>query len=176
VDYVRVLATNNPRIDTSRVIAMGHSAGGALAVWVASRRTGEQSGLSPAATAAPLKMAGAVSLAGVLDMATYGEGTTSCNAAVHALLDGAPDTRSVRYDAVDPIRRAPLTVPVRLVYGARDPIVPVAQSQRFLARTHASGGDAELEVVAGLGHFDLVAPQTEAWSAVVRAMRSLVRP
>ncbi len=42
VDFVRTLAARFPRIDTSRVIVMGHSAGGQLALWSATRKEPER--------------------------------------------------------------------------------------------------------------------------------------
>lgn len=165
VDFVRVIARDNPRIDTTRVIVAGHSAGGQLSLWLASRTE-----------AGAFKPAGVVSLAGITDMAAYGAAPGSCNVAVHPLMGGTPAEHPDRYKAVSPVERVPIPVPVRIVHGERDPIVPLAQSREFVERDRAAGGTVELDVVPGLGHFDLVAPTTTAWPAVVRAIRSLVQP
>jgi acetyl esterase/lipase len=162
-DYVPTLAAANARIDLSRVITMGHSAGGQLAVWAASRTD-----------AKALKVKGAVSLAGILDMATYGEETGSCNASVHRLLGGSASEQPDRYKAVDPMRRVPIAAPVRIVHGANDPTVRVAQSQTFVEKNRAAGGSVELEVVPASAHFDVVAPNSDAFPAVLRAIHALV--
>jgi len=175
VDHVRTLAGRFP-IDTMRVILVGHSAGGQLALWAATRRASDRDG-SPAPSADPLRSTGVVSLAGITDLATYGASPGSCNASVKPLLGGAPAEYPERYAAVSPISRVPLGTRVRLVHGGADPIVPVSQSESFVDLARAAGDTSvALEIVPGAGHFDLVAPQAEAWAAVIRAVRSLVRP
>jgi pimeloyl-ACP methyl ester carboxylesterase len=116
-----------------------------------------------------------VSLAGITDLSAFStEG--SCGASAVALMGGSADEQQARYAAADPVRRVPIRTPVRLVHGELDPIVPLSQSRSFLEHDSAAGGRVDLEVVPGLGHFDLIAPQTEAWRAVIRAVRSLATP
>jgi acetyl esterase/lipase len=172
VDYVRDLAVQHPRIDLTRVVLVGHSAGGQLALWAASRKQGEMNGLFPSSMP-PLAVAGVVSLAGITDLAAYGAAAGGCNTSVTPLMGGLPSQVPERYRAVSPVERIPIGVPVRLVHGAADPIVPLAQSTAFQMRTKAAHGEADIDVVAGAGHFDLVAPQSEAWAAVLRAVHTL---
>lgn len=170
VDYVRRLGTQFPRIDTARVVLMGHSAGGQLALWAASRKQNETVGLFRSAIA-PLKVAGVVSLAGITDLAGYGAATGGCNQSVTPLMGGTAAQVPQRYRAVSPIERVPIGAFIRLVHGDADPIVPLAQSKDFLVRAHMAGDRAELDIIKGAGHFDLLAPQSEAWPTVVRAAR-----
>ena len=172
IDHVRSLAMQFHRIDTTRVVLMGHSAGGQLALWAASRRQNETTGLFRSSRP-PLPVAGVVSLAGITDLAEYGATTTGCNGAVTPLMGGTPATVANRYRAVSPVERVPIGVPVQLVHGAMDPIVPLAQSRQFAARNTAAGGMSDVSVVPGAGHFDLVAPQAEAWATVLRAVHAL---
>ena len=172
VDHVRALAMQFPRIDTTRVVLMGHSAGGQLALWAASRRQNEMTGLFRSSRP-PLSVAGVVSLAGITDLAEYGEAPGGCNGAVTPLMGGTPATMRDRYRAVSPVERVPFGVPVHLVHGEADPIVPVAQSRQFAARNRAAGGVSEVNVIPSAGHFDLVAPQAEAWATVLRAVHAL---
>ena len=168
VDYVRTLATDNPRLDTSRVVLMGHSAGGQLALWAASRRQGEMNGLFISSTR-PLAIAGVVSLAGITDLAAYGAQAGGCNSAVTPLMGGTAQEEPARYRAVNPIERPVLDVPVHLVHGESDPIVPLSQSRDFAARTPSS----VLVVVPGAGHFDMIAPQSTAWPFVLQAAHAI---
>ena len=172
VDHVRALATQFPRIDTTRVVLIGHSAGGQLALWAASRKQNEMTGIHTPGMP-PVPVAGVVSLAGITDLATYGAAPGGCNAVVTPLMGGTATQVPDRYRAVSPIERVPFSVPVRLVHGEADPIVPLAQSRDFAARAIAVGGVAEVEVVTGAGHFDLVAPQADAWATVLRAVHAL---
>ena len=172
VDYVRTLAVQFPRIDTSRVILMGHSAGGQLALWAASRKQNETAGVFRSSIP-PLPIAGVLGLAAITDLAEYGASPGGCNSAVTPLMGGTPSTVPDRYRTVSPIERVPIGQHVVLIHGDADPIVPLAQSRTFVARERASGGSAELTVIPGAGHFDLVAPQSDAWSLVLREVRAL---
>src|SRR5262249_28665655 len=77
VDHVRAIATRFPRIDTTRVILIGHSSGGQLALWAASRKQNETAGLFRSSIP-PLKVVGVVSLAGITDLVAFGAGTGGC--------------------------------------------------------------------------------------------------
>ncbi len=175
IDHVRALAAKYPALDTTRVIVAGHSAGAQLALWVASRRANDApSGL--AASRTPLRVAGVVSLAGITDLASYGAAPGSCNSSVFPLLGGAPAQVAERYAAVSPIERLPIGAPVAIVHGAEDPIVPIAQSRDFAARSKKAGASVTVTEVPGAGHFDLVAPQSAAWPSVIAAIRALTPP
>jgi acetyl esterase/lipase len=167
IDHLRVIVRRFPALDTGRVYLVGHSAGGQLALFAASRRAGEGSG------GAPLPVAGVVALAPITDLATYGAASGSCNSAVTPLMGGTASEMPDRYRAVSPIERLPIGVPVRIVHGALDPIVPVAQSEAFVERARGKGDDVALTAVPGAGHFDVVGPGAEAWRAVVDALEEL---
>lgn len=160
------------RLDRDRVVLVGHSAGGHLALWLAARHN------LPASHplhAAPARIRGVVSLAGITDLARYAEGTRGCNAAVPLLMGGLPAEQPERYAAASPVRLLPLGVPQRLLHGALDPIVLPAQSADYAARAAARGDEVRLEVIEGAGHFDLVAPFAPAWLRVEAAVLELLR-
>lgn len=171
IDHVAQLARRYPQLDTSRVVLVGHSAGGQLALWAASGSAGDAArDGAPAPPTLPLR--GVVSLAGITDMRAYGAQRGSCNDAVHPLMGGTPAEVPARYAAVSPVERVPPRVPVALVHGSADPIVPLAQSTAYAERARAAGGRADVTVVEGAGHFDLIAPHAPAWDAVVAAVRA----
>lgn len=172
VDHVRALHLQFPRIDSTRVVLMGHSAGGQLALWAASRRQNELTGLFRSSRP-PLPIAGVISLAGITDLVEYGATTTGCNGAVTPLMGGTSAAVPDRYRAVSPVERVPIGVTVHLIHGEADPIVPVAQSRKLVARNRAAGGVTELRALPGVGHFDLIAPQADAWATVLRSLHSL---
>ncbi|WP_242693254.1 alpha/beta hydrolase family protein [Sabulibacter ruber] len=171
VDYVRELAKKYP-VNPRKVAVMGHSAGGHLALWAASRTKLPRT--SPLYIRNPLKVTGVVSLAGIADLAGYSADKGSCNAAVEKLMDGLPDQLPERYAEASPMQLLPLKVPVRLVQGARDPIVPVTQAQKFAALAEVKGTDAQVILLPQVGHFDLVAPASPAWTAVEKAVAEVL--
>ena len=146
-------------VDTSRVITVGHSAGGHLAAWAAARtRFGEWSG--------GVEVTHVVSQAGVLDLTTA-EASGLGGGAVDALMGAGPDHAS--YDLADPARHIPLDVPVWAVHARDDDTVPFAQSSAYVDAATAAGADATLVEVTG-GHFGVIDPASPAWASVVEVL------
>jgi acetyl esterase/lipase len=170
-DHVRELAARHP-VDTTRVVLVGHSAGGHLALWLAARRNLPTD--SPLHTADPVAVRGVVPLAGITDLRAYGAEPGNCNAAVPLLLGGTPEQVPDRYAQASPIELLPLGVPVRLVHGTLDPTVRIEQSERMATTARARGDDARVVPLAGGGHFDVVAPWAPAWSSVEAAVVEMV--
>jgi acetyl esterase/lipase len=171
VDHVSTLAAHHSALDPAQVIVIGHSAGGHLALWAASRKTDD----AWRDTARPLAIAGVVSLAGITDLAAYAS-PGGCGSAVVPLMGGAPVDFPDRYRAASPIERVPLGVPIRIVHGSGDSTVPLEQSRRFAERAAAAGDHVVITEVPGAGHFDVVAPQGAAWPAVIDAIRAIAAP
>jgi acetyl esterase/lipase len=117
-----------------------------------------------------------VALAAISDLRSYGAAPGGCNAAVAELLGGGPEAQPARYAAASPAELLPFGVPLRLVHGALDPIVPLAQSEAFAARARAAGDDVAVAVVEGGGHFDVVASFSPAWGTVRDAVLAAVAP
>ncbi|MBJ7340216.1 alpha/beta hydrolase [Mycolicibacterium sp.] len=147
------------RLDLSRVVGLGHSAGGQLAGWLAARRGG----------AVPLT--GAVLQAGVLDLVRGAEVGLG-GGAVEGFLGGSPTERPDVYAQASPIARVPLGVPTVCVHGTTDSLVPIEQSQRFVAAATAAGDRAELQTFDG-DHFDPITVGTPAWDLCVAGLRQL---
>jgi acetyl esterase/lipase len=170
LDHLRVLAPTHG-LDLARVVTLGHSAGGHLALWLAARRK-----LAPSSelfVANPLAVRGVVSLAAIADLRAYALGAGRCNASVRPLLGGVAANFAERIAQASPLELAPLGAPLRLVHGARDKIVPLAQSESLAEAERRLGGDATLDVLSDAGHYDLIAPFADAWSTVARRVREL---
>lgn len=170
-DFVRQLAKQYP-LDAKNVAVIGHSAGGHLALWLATRPNLPKS--SELYSRKPLKLKGAVSLAGIPDLATYSQQQGSCNESVEKLLEGMPQQQQQRYAEAAPQQLLPLQVPSRQVQGELDPIVPMSQAENFTRAAQAAGDDAQQINIPDAGHFDLVVPGTPAWQAVLQAVQSVL--
>jgi acetyl esterase/lipase len=156
-------------LDLSRVVLIGHSAGGQLAAWAAGRAklAAAQPGAAPKVAAR-----GVVSQAGVLDLSAAVAQHLG-GSAVTDLLGGTPSQVPARYDSADPMRQLPLGVPVLCVHSRRDQAVPFSQSEDYVAAARAAGGAATLTEVPG-DHMDLIDPSSPAWLAIVRALPGLL--
>jgi acetyl esterase/lipase len=167
LDHLRAIAPQQ-QLDLRRVVTVGHSAGGQLALWLAGRRWIREGELR---VSRPLKVHGAVSLAGVVDMRYASELGFD---AVGKVMGGSPAEVPARYQAADPAALIPLGVPTLLVHGSADTIVPPAISERYQREAKARGDQATLIQLPGTGHFELIDPTTPAWATVRDGVRSLV--
>lgn len=151
------------RLDLRRVAAIGHSAGGHLAVWLAHRpsmRAGSPGAVDPGESFVALR--GAVSQAGVLDLTAAARDNLG-NGAVIDLLEGSPGSVAQRYRHASPISYVGDGARVVCVHGDRDDTVPVDQSRRYVDAAVAAGDRADLVVLPGVGHFEVIAPADPAW-------------
>jgi acetyl esterase/lipase len=147
------LPTLDAPLDLARVVTVGQSAGGQLAVWAASRE----------APAVPL--AGAVSQAGTLDLRAadrdgLGDGATA------KFMGGHADERPDAYADASPIERLPLGVPQLLVHGDADDVVPPSQSSAYAEAARAAGDEVELILRSGEDHFVHLDVSGGAWADV----------
>jgi acetyl esterase/lipase len=137
------LAAVDAPLDLARVAAIGHSAGGTLALH-----------------AAAAGRAGAVvAQAPVSDLI----GREDREGILRAMMGGTAAELPERYAAHSPLARAPLGVPTLLVHGGGDETVPLAMSEAYVV---AARDEAELALVPG-GHNVHLDPGAAAWQAAV---------
>ena len=170
IRHVRSLATTLP-LDAQRVVLMGHSAGGHLALWAAGApRLPAADGFGVAEL---LPLRAVIALAPVSDLRRAWELHLSQDAAAE-LLGGSPNLMPERYAVASPIELLPLGVPQVLIHGTADDTVPFELSERYFAAANAAGDDCRLVTLPALGHFELIDPLSAAWphvhGAVVRAL------
>jgi acetyl esterase/lipase len=171
VDQARVLA-NDYAIDLDRIVLVGHSAGGHLAVWAAARHRIED---GPLAAEAPLPVAGVVSLAGILDLEAFAaDGPGRCGEPETVTTLAGPDRGADAYADTSPARLLPLGVPQVVVSGELDAIIPPAFGTGY-AQAAITEGDAVREIILpDAGHFELIDPSAPAWRVVVGEIERLL--
>lgn len=159
-------------LDLNNIVALGHSAGGHLATWAASR--GSLPTETPGAgTQVPIAasqgrgrpqvpVTAVVAQSGLLDIRAAFEASLS-DGAVAQLLGGTPQQYPFRYHFADPLRQVPLPVPAYAVHAADDITVPISQTQAYVSAATAAGAEAELIEVPG-DHFDLIDIESEAFA------------
>ena len=168
-DFVRTLAREQA-LDLSRVISVGHSAGGHLAVWLAARLKVPAGSELHAAN--PLPLRGVVNLDGPGDLrATVPLQQPICGAPVVTdLVGGSPEERPDRYRAASPVELLPLGVRQVLFAGA----MFAAQAAPYETAARAAGDQIQTTVLPKAGHFVFIDPQSEAWPQVQESIRQLL--
>jgi len=153
---LELLAENkDASLDPGRTVLVGHSAGGHLALWAGATGAG-----------APLVPRGVIGLAAITDLAAYyTAGGGGCEQSVPQLLGGTPDQLPERYSQASPVA-LPSPLPVVLLQGTIDPIVPLSQARAL--------STAEVRAVAGAAHFDMIHPGTAVFAVLLQELRRLL--
>ena len=154
-------------LDLRTVIALGHSAGGHLALWAAAR--GRLPDGAPGARPR-VRITHAVAQAAVSDLEAAARLGLDGGAAGE-LLGGGVDTG--RYRVASPARLLPLGVPQLLVHGGDDDRVPAAMSRDYAAAARAAGDTVDVHVEPVSGHFEHLDPSSREWAAVRRWLDAL---
>ena len=137
----------DPRLDLGEVSVIGHSAGGQLAVWAATRADSR------------VEVRRVVVQSAVLDMVAAGEPAAE-------FLGGWPRDVPERYAATDPMQLVPIGKPTLVVHGSDDETVPLKRSRAYFEAARAAGDPVELvEPVPG-HHRVHIDPRSEAWRMV----------
>jgi acetyl esterase/lipase len=168
-DFVRTLARER-RLDMSRVVSIGHSAGAHLALWLAARAK-----LPPASDLYikdPLRLTGVVSLDGPADLkATIALQQPVCGSPVITnLIGGSPAEQPERYRHGSPIEQLPLGVPQVFFTGQ----MFAAHSAPYQAASRSAGDVVEVLAFPTAGHFLFIDPQSDMWPRVFASVKRLL--
>ncbi|KQW87842.1 esterase [Massilia sp. Root418] len=157
-------------LDLTRVVAVGHSAGGHLAQWAASRHRLPQS--SPVWRAAPLAIPQVISLGGLADLRNEEQLIkTSCERDMVQLTGLPSAARPDVFADTSPAELLPAGVRTVLVTGELDTVSPVRVAQDYARRARAAGDAAEVVVLPNASHYDEVAATSPAWVLVLGEIR-----
>ena len=158
---------SSERVDLDRISVVGHSAGGHLALWLASRHRLPDGAPGAARSVIPRPRIcvaqGAVAALGIAARQHLGAD------APQALVGGGPDEVPDRYAVADPLALLPTGVRTVLIHGTDDDNVPMSQAERYVAAATALGDDASLVRYTG-GHFEHLDPTSEAVELMRQAL------
>lgn len=158
-------------LDLNKIILVGHSAGGHLALWTSFF----PKGLSQLHSIAELEtqIVGVISLAGIVDLKEYYDPTgQSCGRGVNQLLGGSPEELQDLYRLTSPVDlyQPNSKVSIALITGALDPIV-TTDHVKILSNAHP---EINHLIIPQTGHFELVVPHTKAWDQTLEVLKKMV--
>ena len=145
-------------LDLARLVVMGHSAGGQLALCLAAYET---------------SLRRVISLAGVVDLKKAFELHSSRDAVVE-FLGGEPATVPDHYREADPME---LSIPQArqwLLHRSADDTVPPQFSRDYVEKKKKQGEPVQLLEIPNAGHFDLIDPAADAFRQVTSTVLTAV--
>ena len=173
VDHLRVIAPEH-NLDLRRVVIVGHSAGGHLAMWAAARS--RLRAASPLYVANPLPVRGVIDLAGPIDISANIQGYEALcrDSVITTLLGGAPAVVPERYADASAIKQLPLGIPQVIVIGEHEDFVPRPLAEAYTQAAVRAGDQVRLIVIPGVGHFEIASPRASTWPQVESSIRALL--
>lgn len=172
VDRLRVEA---PRyhLKLDRVVAIGHSAGGHLALWAAAR--GRLPKSSPLWRSDPLPIGSVISLGGIGDLEGQGRiFAGACGPEPIPRIIGAA-TRPEPFGDTSPAELLPTGTRTVMISGDLDHVMPPATGHDYAERLRKAGDFGEAVAIPQASHFDVVMPGTAAWRVVVDIVAREIR-
>ena len=149
------------QLDISPLVAIGHSAGGHLALWLAGQN--HLPADSPLRVADPVIPDVVISQGGLPDLKLAATPPGSgCGTEVIDRISGGG-----HYADTSVPELAPLGVKQVLINGLSDRIIPPDYARKYEADMRAKGDDVRVRFIPDSGHVELIAPETAAWSAAV---------
>ena len=173
VDHLRSLAKQHS-LDLGRVVIVGHSAEGHLAMWAAARaRVPVDSDLH---VANPLAVRGVLDLAGPIDLTVNIEGYEALcrDAVITRLMGGPPAAFPERYAQASAMRLLPLGIPQAILIGEHEEFVPRSSAANYVRAASKAGDAAQLIVMPDAGHFEIASPRAGTWPRVSSVIRTLL--
>ena len=162
------------QLDTSRIVAIGHSAGGQLVQWIAGRSRIPAS--SPLFHPNPLPVREIISLGGLADLRNEKDLIKSSCGRDTVELAGRPSAARpdvfVDTNAAELVPNGSRTV---LVTGELDTISPPRAAHDYAARALKAGDQAEVLILPGASHYDEVAAGSPAWKLVLPVIRAALQ-
>ena len=149
-------------LDTKRIVAMGHSAGGHLVQWIGGR--GRLPADSPLRVANPLPIKQIISLGGLADLRGQARQIkSSCDVDVAQLTGSASAQRPDPFADTSPAELIPNGSHTVLINGALDTISSPSVAADYARLAQKAGDSAVVIVLPGASHFDEVATRSPAW-------------
>jgi len=160
-------------LNTDRVVAYGHSAGGHLAAWLGARVNLPND--SPLANDAPMPLLAVINSGGLVDLEASKQKIADCKVRLTPTLTGPPsETRPDVFSDTSPARLQPISVKQYNVYGSDDYIALPELGAAYTALVKDKGGQAEFIEIQDTGHVELILPGTQAFERQAALLESLL--
>ena len=161
------------QLDTARMLAMGHSAGGQLVQWIAGRSRIPRS--SPLFQPSLLAVKNIISLGGLADLRSERALIkSSCDRHIEQLTGLPSAMRPDVYADTNAAELMPNGSRTVLITGALDTVSPPRAAEDYAARARLAGDQAEVLILPGASHYDEIVASSFAWSAILPVIERML--
>ena len=161
------------QLDTGRIVAMGHSAGGQLVQWIAGREQLPKS--SPLYRDKYLPVKNILSLGGLADLRHEKDLIkSSCERDIAQLAGSASTDRPDIYSDTNAADLMPNGSRTVLATGELDTISPPRVAHDYAARAIKAGDHAEVLILPGASHYDEIAATSNAWKLILPVLKQML--
>ncbi|MEE2782692.1 MAG: alpha/beta hydrolase [Pseudomonadota bacterium] len=169
-DHLKTLAQKYP-LDMDQVVAVGHSAGGHLALWLAIRHKLTRE--SEIYTSDPLPLKGVLALEPGTTLKSIHHNRL-CGHVIDGLMGGSPAQFPNRYRDAAPMEQIPLGLPHTILVGWLSGFGLPGSTYFYTAQ---EAGDKQVKYVEApeSGHFEMINPDTSTWPIVLNALENLYK-
>jgi acetyl esterase/lipase len=180
LDKLADVAAEVGSLDTERVVIIGHSAGGHLALWLAQayrQMTVPLLGEGTAGRRCRIKPLAVVGQAPVADLhKEYSQKLSDDGDAAEKFMGGSPESVAggAAYPAACPAALLPLGCAQLLVTGTDDTDVPVTFTREYAENARKAGDPVTLLEFPGAGHYELITPMDPTWVTQREAIERLL--
>jgi acetyl esterase/lipase len=166
VDFLATISATANALNLNRVVLIGHSAGGHLALWRAAQHGPDRQ--APWPCMVPIRRVAA--LAPIADLASALRQRIGGDAVVR-LLSSPRQSPEALCRATSPASLLPLHIPQLVLHGDRDDVVPPAHSAQYAKAAARVGDSVELRILPGTGHMDFLDPASTAHEELCQWLR-----
>jgi acetyl esterase/lipase len=157
-------------LDTSRVVAMGHSAGGHLVQWLAGRA--KIPATSPLYRPAPFTPREIIALGSIGDLRNrVDKAGQVCGIDVTQLTGPATAARPDIYSDTSAAELMPNGSHTTLINGDLDSVSPPESAEAYAARARAAHDSVETLILPNASHFDEVSADSPAFALILPVIR-----
>lgn len=155
VESLADIADAGVSLDLDRVVLVGHSAGGQLALWAGARSRPE--GFPQRDRIHPFAVAGLAPAADLVGIHALGCGGN----AVSEWIGGPPELMARRYETSSPLALLPLGLAQLIIHGTLDEALPATISSAYVDRARLLGDCIEHHALE-VGHMDFLDASSQA--------------
>jgi acetyl esterase/lipase len=164
------------RLDAQRAVAVGHSAGGHLALWYASKRR-RWAPPPNVRMIPPPELRAVVSLGGLpdLELAERPPGSGCGTEVIGQVIGRGRAGRTDPFADTSVPRMGAIGIPQVLINGTQDRIIPTHFAEDYAGKMRAQGDNVRVRLIERTGHIELIAPGSAAWAATVEEIERALK-